>query len=350
MSAHNILIIEDQRDLGRMLRAGLQSLGPDFTVVDVPSGEEALLVAKDRPFHLLITDIHLPGMSGFELLKRYRARQPATRVILITGLTDHKIRAQMANVGADAFFFKPLELGDLLDAVRRCLGLTPAVTPPPPPEAQEEAPSTTVAERLSLLRRQLRASSAVLLDDRGKPLVQAGEFPDPQNQESIILSLMTTFSAGAKVSQALETRPPLDVHAFHGQRFDLFMAHVGETYALVVTTKKSKGAHTLAQVCQTIQEAVSDLQESLAQMGVPLQVEEEPRMPSPELEEVVEEEVGPDLEALFQQAASLQLSPEEVNAFWETPSESIDTGSLNADDLSYDQAQKLGLTPNQEES
>ena len=174
MDGHHILIVEDQRDLARMLQAGMRTLGPEYNVVDVPSGEVALLVAKDQAFDLLVVDIHLPGMSGFELMDKLKARQPEIKVILITGLTDHEIRKRVANAGADAFFFKPIELADLLDTVRRSLGLI-SPTPPPPPDPEEiEAPQITVADRLSLLRQELQALSATLIDDLGKPLVQAG--------------------------------------------------------------------------------------------------------------------------------------------------------------------------------
>ena len=60
MTAKRILLVDDQRDVTRMLRASLETLGHHFTIVDVPSGEEALLEIKRGGVDLLITDVRLP--------------------------------------------------------------------------------------------------------------------------------------------------------------------------------------------------------------------------------------------------------------------------------------------------
>ena len=63
-------------------------------MVDVPSGEEALLVASRRPVDLLIADVRLPGISGLELMARVHKRNPELKTILITGLTDPRSAAR----------------------------------------------------------------------------------------------------------------------------------------------------------------------------------------------------------------------------------------------------------------
>ena len=76
MAAHRILIVDDQHEVRRMLSTSLRTLGPEIEVVDVPSGEEALLVASRRPVDLLISDVRLPGLSGLELMARVHKRNP----------------------------------------------------------------------------------------------------------------------------------------------------------------------------------------------------------------------------------------------------------------------------------
>ncbi len=101
---------------------------------------------------------------------------------------------------------------------------------------------------------------------------------------------------------------------------------------------------------------VPELLGSLADMGVPVDTGQLAPEPEPEAEPEPEplltlEEAAaelPDLDNLFQQAAVTELSSEEVDAFWAPPKKSIDTGSLHADDLTYDQARKLGFTPDDE--
>ena len=65
----------------------------------------------------------MPGISGLELLERAQAKNPGLKLILITGVIDPQVRKQVSQAGAEAFFFKPLEMPDFLGAVERCLGL-----------------------------------------------------------------------------------------------------------------------------------------------------------------------------------------------------------------------------------
>jgi len=67
-----ILIVDDQKDIVRLLHSTLQTLGHALDIVDAPSGEEALLEASRRKVDLLISDYLLPGMSGVELMKKVR--------------------------------------------------------------------------------------------------------------------------------------------------------------------------------------------------------------------------------------------------------------------------------------
>ena len=367
MSVHHILIVEDQRDLARMLVTGLKYLGPDYKVVAIPSGEEALLIANSQSIDLAVIDVLLPGMSGLELLDKLRNRQPQMKAILITGAADEQIRKRVANAGAEAFFFKPIELSHLMEAVRA--GLGPAPTPPPaptpstlPPEIQEviemdvevgpedEPRGDTISNRLSSLRQDLNALSVVLLDDRGRPLVQAGDFPEALNPEILIPTLMGVFSAGGKVAHVLGAPAPEDIYAFAGPDHILHLAHIGGTYALVIITKPAAGSQGISQVTQSILAVIPELIGGLEYMGVPVDtgpLETEP-VPAPEVVEEEEVEESPELDALFRRAAESQLSAEEVDAFWAPPVKSMDTGSLHADDLTYDQAEKLGFTPEDE--
>ena len=70
MSSYHILIVDDQKDIRRVLVSGLQTLGQKLDVIEVPSAEEAMLLAPRRTFDLIVTDVRLPGISGLDLVKR----------------------------------------------------------------------------------------------------------------------------------------------------------------------------------------------------------------------------------------------------------------------------------------
>ena len=83
MSAPSILLVDDQRDIVRLLHSTLQTLGHQLDIIDAPSGEEALLEASRKKVDLLVADYLLPGISGVELMRKVRARNPELKVIFI---------------------------------------------------------------------------------------------------------------------------------------------------------------------------------------------------------------------------------------------------------------------------
>src|SRR5512140_3017144 len=123
MPSNRIVIVEDQREVSRLLHSALDTLEYKLEIVEIPSGEEAILDSTRNPIDLLVSDYRLPGMSGIELMRKVRAYRPQVKVILITGLTDPKIRKAIAEAGANAFFIKPVPIADFLDSVERHLGL-----------------------------------------------------------------------------------------------------------------------------------------------------------------------------------------------------------------------------------
>ena len=76
-----ILVVDDHFEMLEFLRSMLQLSNPDHEVLGVPSAEEGLLELHSVPFDLLITDVRLPGMSGFELARWVRTAFWSSRPI-----------------------------------------------------------------------------------------------------------------------------------------------------------------------------------------------------------------------------------------------------------------------------
>jgi CheY-like chemotaxis protein len=353
MARYQILIVDDQREMRMVLRSGIEGLGAEFQVVDVPSGEEALLEISMEEIDLLVADVRLPGISGLELILRTRAHNPDIKVILITGVADAKTRRQVADAGADAFFLKPVELADFLDAVERCLGLVDSSLPALDVVPESEKPPESVSQRLANLRRELDAFSAVLLDDRGQVLARAGDLPDAGDETAMVPSLMAAFSASTKVAHVLGMKTPQDLFYFGGNKYALFLTHVGQSYAMLVAVNPTTVGEHFGSFCRVIQDGVGDILSTLTHMGVPLLEDTKPPTPEPELEEEapsVEDEESPLLDALFEKTSGDTMKSEEIDAFWSTLVEEDEASNVvNADVLTYDQARQLGLTPEDEE-
>ncbi|MBN1667690.1 MAG: response regulator [Anaerolineales bacterium] len=354
MAKYNILIVDDQRAVRSVLRAAIESLGSQFMVADVPSGEEAQLELSMKKFDLLVLDVRLPGISGLELLQRTRQRNPELRVILITGSVDPKVRRDVADANADAFFLKPIETADFLDAVERALGIVEqAAAIDYEAELAGEVSAESVSERLTALRQELDAISTVLLDDRGRPLARAGDLPDASAEGNLFPALMSAFSAAERIAHFLGKNPPNDLAYYPGTKYDLFLAHVGNAYALLVILNPLHLQADISTLLEKIYRGLGDLLKILTQMGVSMVAEspETPYQGKPE-EELAEFDAGlePELEALFNTAPARVLGEADVDAFWDKlADDDASNGITSADALTYEQARQLGLAPEEDE-
>jgi DNA-binding response OmpR family regulator len=111
-----ILIVEDEVPVARQIAATLTEDGHDLNVVH--SGEAALEEANKRPFDLIVLDIRLPGIDGFQVLQRLRDQHLASRVLLLTarGAVDDRVTG--LQLGADDYLPKPFAIRELIARVR----------------------------------------------------------------------------------------------------------------------------------------------------------------------------------------------------------------------------------------
>jgi len=121
MSDKRIIIVDDSLELGRLLKATLNTLNKDLEVVVVPNGEEALKEAP-KGVDLLIADYKLPGISGSELVGRIRTKFPTVKVIMISGMMEDQLTQSARELEVDFRLKKPMEI-ESSGCSRTCLHL-----------------------------------------------------------------------------------------------------------------------------------------------------------------------------------------------------------------------------------
>lgn len=116
-----ILIVEDEADLGLMLRYNLEAEG--FRVVTALSGDEAAERIREGVPDLILLDWMLPGLSGIELCRRWRAREETARVpiIMVTARGEEEERVRGLATGADDYLVKPFSVPELLARINALL-------------------------------------------------------------------------------------------------------------------------------------------------------------------------------------------------------------------------------------
>ena len=111
----HILVVEDDVGLARRIASTLTEAGHDPIVVH--EGEKALDETKAALFDLIVLDIILPGMDGFEVLRHLRAQHLASRVLMLTARGEVNDRVTGLQLGADDYLPKPFAMGELVARV-----------------------------------------------------------------------------------------------------------------------------------------------------------------------------------------------------------------------------------------
>ena len=112
-----ILVVDDHFEMLEFLRSMLELSNQDFEVLAVPSAEEGLMELRRVHFDLVITDVRLPGMSGFDLVRRTKSIKSDIPVIMITGYSSAQGEQEAASLGVLRYFRKPLDTDEMLSAV-----------------------------------------------------------------------------------------------------------------------------------------------------------------------------------------------------------------------------------------
>ncbi len=356
-------------------------------------------------------------MSGFDLARKIRLRQPDIRIFIITGLSiDPSLRQLSESVKADLLLPKPVGVGDFLAAVESMTGRGASISAPPklkPPDARRarrpaicaglrgrgsapnplplqpqkaptqplragtasapleeaEAQPPLLGALLADLRGSLGALAAILLDDQGRVAAQAGDWPEPGLEANLVPGLMAGLSSLGKISAQLREGLPAAAHALRGKTFDLAFAPVGR-FAVLVFLRSSNSALRLALAFEHLLTVQDQLAQALEGMGLNIRPLPEAPLPAPEPQSEAQplpEPVGrpgsrpnrrddlcPRNPASLAALAAL-LGPDQAGRFprtrmtyWDkvvTAAKPSAPSLPTTGELSYEQARKLGLLP-----
>ena len=118
----NVLFIEDDPMNRRVVKDMLDVAGA--RLIEADSGEHGLALIDQDDFDLILVDLRMPGMDGFEAIERIRGRDDAKAklpIIVVTADTAVDLRERCLKAGADEVLFKPVAMDSLFDAIGRQL-------------------------------------------------------------------------------------------------------------------------------------------------------------------------------------------------------------------------------------
>jgi DNA-binding NarL/FixJ family response regulator len=189
-----ILVAEDDPGTRLSISDYLELAG--YLVVAAEDGHKALALIDQHPPHLLVTDVTMPRLDGYELVNQVR-RQPQFRllpVIFLTARTRTEERIRGYQLGCDAYLAKPFELAELGAVVRNLLERSQMIQTEWQVRSQANTPASD----------RLRANRG---DDSREPPLSTLDVPDLTTREQDVLGLLSDGLSNAQIGDRLHLSP-----------------------------------------------------------------------------------------------------------------------------------------------
>jgi YesN/AraC family two-component response regulator len=107
----NILIAEDEQIIAEILSNISKLIG--YNSIITTNGVEALKFFKENNFDLIITDIHMPEMDGYQLIKEIRKTNKQVPILVLSGFIDNEHISKVLNIGANGYIEKPFTIANI---------------------------------------------------------------------------------------------------------------------------------------------------------------------------------------------------------------------------------------------
>jgi CheY-like chemotaxis protein len=129
-AAELVLVVDDDDDLRQLYRLHLELVG--VRVVDAPDGATGLAAARAERPNLIVLDLHMPEIDGWQVLRELRAdgQLGDLEVVVLTGTADEATELRAREAGASSYVVKPVRIEDLVSVILQQLG-RPAPDPTP---------------------------------------------------------------------------------------------------------------------------------------------------------------------------------------------------------------------------
>jgi excisionase family DNA binding protein len=114
-----VLVVDDDARIRELVRDSLEQEG--YTVVEAAGADEALAVMEETPPQLVLLDVVMPGVDGWQMLQRLQERHGSVPVVMFSGQVDAGAEGEAAERGASGFVGKPFDPQQLIDRAKELL-------------------------------------------------------------------------------------------------------------------------------------------------------------------------------------------------------------------------------------
>jgi CheY-like chemotaxis protein len=113
----NILIIDDDPGFLKTLEEELSSCNEDWNILTAENGKQGVALIDSHSIDLVVTDLRMPVMDGYELLASLRKKRPAVPVIVMTADDTREVGKRLHSLGVERCIAKPFQLSEIVGAI-----------------------------------------------------------------------------------------------------------------------------------------------------------------------------------------------------------------------------------------
>jgi len=113
----DVLLIDDEAPFLNDLAEGLRLNSRRLQVVTASTAEKALEMLRTCKFDVVLTDLNMPGMNGYQVLREVEQRHPGTPVIIMSAYSRNSVEDRLANLRFTGYLEKPLDLGEVAETI-----------------------------------------------------------------------------------------------------------------------------------------------------------------------------------------------------------------------------------------
>jgi DNA-binding response OmpR family regulator len=205
MSSHSILVVEDEPSVARGLEYGLTAEG--FTVQVAATGHKALELVRAGSAELVLLDVRLPDMSGFDVCRTLREEGRSLPILMVTAKDEEVDKVLGLELGADDYIVKPFSFRELLSrvhaALRRAYGeLAPSAGP-------QRIDFGGVSVDISRMRVERKGAAVALTPTEYRLLRHLVTHPDQVFSRESLLEIVWGYDS------SVDSQRTVDVHVRH---------------------------------------------------------------------------------------------------------------------------------------
>ncbi len=261
MEKKRVLIVDDDKDISRMLQHTLKTLGPEYEIIAVADTVSAINLIEKEWFALVLTDYMMPVMTGVDLALAVQRISPETQVVLMTAYGTTELRHTTKYLGIDGYLDKPFELETIREIVGQAVERTSRSRKPHPLDERLRDPR--VNEQLRTLQANAGVRCVLLITSNGYPVQVVGQTEDFEVREVSAL-VAANFLAAAELANLLGNQTVFKSSYHEGDNYNIYAHDVnGQLLLALVFEAKQRPGSVWFYTKQTAMALVEFLRQSL---------------------------------------------------------------------------------------